>query len=145
MIPKGGTVEIRSAETDFNILRGRGAAFFSLAFADPDRPLFRSFPTCGRIHLTNAAGKYWQAADLFVCDHPYYTVTDADGRYHFDNVPAGDYELVAWHPNWTIVRSERNPEMGIPYRLEYAPPYEVSRPVAIRRGQATLANLTLPQ
>ncbi|MCS6865569.1 MAG: carboxypeptidase-like regulatory domain-containing protein [Gemmataceae bacterium] len=144
-VPQGGTVEMRSAEADLNILRGRGAAFFSLAFPDSDRPLSRTFATCGRVHLTNAAGKYWQAADLFVCDHPYYSVTDADGRYHFEQVPAGEYELVAWHPNWAIVRVERNPEWGIPFRLEYAPPYEIARPITVRRGQTTLANLTLPR
>ncbi len=144
-VRQGEAVEMRSAEADFNILRGRGAAFFSLAFPDPDRPRTRTFSTCGRIHLTNAAGKYWQAADLFVCDHPYYTVTDADGRYHFEKVPAGDYDLVAWHPNWAFLRVERNPEWGIPFRLEYAPPYEVARPVTVGRGRATLANLTLPQ
>ena len=31
-------------------------------------------------------------------DHPYYTLTDADGRFRLDDVVPGDYTLVVWHP-----------------------------------------------
>ena len=144
-VRKGGSVEMRSAEANFNILRGRGAAFFSLAFPDPDRPATRTFDTCGRVELTNPAGGYWQAADLFVCDHPYYAVTDAEGRYTFENVPAGLYDLVAWHPNWNVVGKERNPESGVPSVLKFAAPLETSRPVTVLLGQPRLANLTIPE
>jgi hypothetical protein len=80
-----------------------------------------------------------------VCDHPYYTVSKTDGGFHFADVPAGRYDLVAWHPNWEITRTERNPENGLPTRLTYAPPLETSRPVVVSRGGKTLANLTLPK
>ncbi len=141
----GDAVKMRSAEPVYNGLRARGAAFFSLPFPDPDQPLTRTLATCGRVDLTSAAGYYWQAAELFVCDHPYYAVTDADGRFRFASVPAGLYDLVAWHPNWVVVGTERNPETGQPSRLVYAPPLEVSRPVAVNRGRPVLANLTLPR
>ena len=29
--------------------------------------------------------------------HPYYTLTDGDGRFRLDDVPPGTYEVVAWH------------------------------------------------
>ena len=142
----GDSVNMRSAEPGFNALRARGAAFFSLAFPDPDAPLAHTFGTCGRVELSSAAGFYWQAADLFVCDHPYYALSEADGRFRFTLVPAGQYDLVAWHPNWVAVRSERNPETCQPSRLVYAPPLESSRPVpGFERGAPRLANLTLPE
>ncbi len=143
-VKRGGLVTMRSAEPVHHVLRARGAAFFALAFPDPDQPLTRTFDTCGRVELTSASGSYWQAADLFVCDHPYYAVTDSDGRFRFTNVPAGQYDLVAWHPNWEIVHTERNPESGAPSRLRYGPPLETSRPVTVPRGRTGLANLTLP-
>jgi hypothetical protein len=141
----GDAVQMRSAEPAFNALRARGAAYFSLAFPDPDSPLTRTFRTCGRVELTSAAGYYWQSADLFVCDHPYYAVTDPAGRFEFSQVPAGQYDLVAWHPNWEVVRTERNPETVQPSRLLYAPPLQSSRPVVVSRGRSVLANLTLPK
>lgn len=34
----------------------------------------------------------------FAADHPYVAVTKDDGSFAIDGVPAGDYELKAWHP-----------------------------------------------
>jgi plastocyanin len=36
-------------------------------------------------------------AFILVFGHPYFTLTDEDGRYRFDNVPPGTYNLVAWN------------------------------------------------
>jgi hypothetical protein len=144
-VRRGDSVSMQSAEPAFHLLRARGAAFFTLAFPEPGRPLSRTFDSCGRVELTSADGSYWQAADLFVCDHPYYAVTDAEGRFKFNQVPAGRYEVVAWHPSWEVVRAERNPETGLPSRLVYAPALERARPVAVAPARTALANLTLPK
>jgi hypothetical protein len=144
-VRRGDSVRIASAEERFHIARGRGAAFFSYAFPDPHKPVEQKLEQCGRVDLTCAAGCYWQAAQLFVCDHPYYAVTNAAGEFRFTQVPAGKYDLVAWHPNWVAERMERNPESGLPARLVYAPPLETSRPVVVTRGRLALANLTLPK
>ncbi len=34
----------------------------------------------------------------FAVDNPYYTVTDAEGRFSLSDVPVGEYTLMAWHP-----------------------------------------------
>jgi plastocyanin len=36
-------------------------------------------------------------AFILVFSHRYFAMTDTDGRYHIDNVPAGTYSLVAWN------------------------------------------------
>jgi hypothetical protein len=36
-------------------------------------------------------------AFILVFSHPYFAITDADGRYHIDNVPPGSYSVVAWN------------------------------------------------
>ena len=36
-------------------------------------------------------------AYILVFSHPFFTVTDAVGRYQIDNVPAGDYRAIAWN------------------------------------------------
>lgn len=144
-VRRGEPVKFQSCEPAFHVLRGRGAAFFALPFPDPDKPLERAFDACGRIELTSAAGYPWHAADLFVCDHPYYTVADADGRFQFAQVPEGKYDLVAWHPNWVSTASDRSPETGLVTRHVYAPPLESSRPVVVVAGDVRLATLTLPR
>jgi plastocyanin len=39
----------------------------------------------------------WMSAYLAVFSHPYFAVTDADGRFSMLEVPPGDYTLVYWH------------------------------------------------
>jgi hypothetical protein len=34
---------------------------------------------------------------IIVPRHPYYTLTDANGRFRIDDVPPGEYNAVAWH------------------------------------------------
>lgn len=38
---------------------------------------------------------------VLVLQNPYYTVTEADGSYALSGVPAGTYDLVAWHEGGT--------------------------------------------
>lgn len=38
---------------------------------------------------------------LFVSPSPYYAVAGKDGKYRLPNVPAGRYQLEAWHPRLT--------------------------------------------
>jgi plastocyanin len=37
------------------------------------------------------------SAFVVVFNHPYFRVTDVDGRYRIDNVPAGTYTIVGWY------------------------------------------------
>jgi len=36
-------------------------------------------------------------AFILVFSHPFYALTDADGRYRIDNVPPGTYGVIAWN------------------------------------------------
>ncbi len=46
------------------------------------------------------------SAFILVFGHPFFSVTDAAGRYRIDNVPPGNYTLVAWNEG---VASESRP------------------------------------
>ena len=39
----------------------------------------------------------WMRAWIAVLDHPYFSVTGADGAFALKNVPPGDYTIAAWH------------------------------------------------
>jgi len=36
-------------------------------------------------------------AFILVFGHPFFAITDTDGRYHIDNIPPGTYDVVAWN------------------------------------------------
>jgi RNA polymerase sigma factor (sigma-70 family) len=39
----------------------------------------------------------WMKAYIRVFDHPYFAVTDADGKFEIKQAPVGDFYLVVWH------------------------------------------------
>jgi hypothetical protein len=39
-------------------------------------------------------------------DHPYFAVTDADGKFEISGVPPDKYTLVAWHEGYKTIREE---------------------------------------
>jgi hypothetical protein len=39
----------------------------------------------------------WMKAVIYVFDHPYYAVTDENGKFEIKNAPAGKCRLVIWH------------------------------------------------
>ena len=38
----------------------------------------------------------WMSAHWLVLDHPYAAITDKDGKFTIEKLPAGDYEFVIW-------------------------------------------------
>ena len=49
----------------------------------------------------NNMNGYWAGFD-----HPYFAVTDADGKFVISGVPAGKYTMVAWHEGYKVIREE---------------------------------------
>lgn len=39
----------------------------------------------------------WMSAYVGVFAHPFFSVTNADGKFTLPNLPAGTYEITAWH------------------------------------------------
>ena len=39
----------------------------------------------------------WMRGWIVVMEHPYYAVTDGEGKFSLSDVPAGEYEVKIWH------------------------------------------------
>ncbi len=51
----------------------------------------------GLLKLQCDAGHAWMSGWIYVFDHPYFAVTDADGGFAIKDVPPGEHELELWH------------------------------------------------
>jgi hypothetical protein len=134
---RGDDLTMVSKQTRFQMVRARGAAFFTLSLPDPDQPRTRPLTETGRVEITSAVGDTAVRGHVFVDDQPYYTLTEANGRFELSQVPAGNYQLVCWRPNWRIDRQERDPETLLRVRLLFQAALETSVPVVVRPGEAT--------
>ena len=140
----GEKVSIWSTEQVFHILRARGADYFSITFPQPEEKVQWQLKHPGRVELSSGSGSSWMRADLFVIEHPYYALTDSEGRFEFEQVPSGTFEIVAWLPNWEAGIPIREPESALITRQTYAPPYECATPVKNEAGKTLQVELILP-
>jgi hypothetical protein len=136
-VRRGAAIDMVSRESWCHSLHAGGAAFFTMPFPDPDQPLSRTLSKNGVVELSSNAGFFWMRAYLFVDEHPYYVQTDAEGNFELGDVPAGDYELVAWLPNWVVKEHDRDPETGFISRVRFAAPLEVVQKVRVTAGETT--------
>lgn len=44
----------------------------------------------------------WMKSYVSVFDHPYFAVTDENGNFKIENVPAGEYEVMAWQEKFKV-------------------------------------------
>ncbi len=65
-----------------------------------DRSAAISLVGPGPIELRCYAGHDGEEASVYVLDHPYGAVTEADGSFSLRAVPVGEHRLVVWHPTY---------------------------------------------
>jgi hypothetical protein len=61
----------------------------------------------------------WMKASIRIFDHPYFAITDADGKFTIKNAPTGAFDIFYWHPanGWLGAREGRN---GYPINIKGA-------------------------
>lgn len=152
VVRAGDEIEMVSRQEVYHVLQGRGADFFARAFPLPDQVRRRRLPTSGGsetarapgvVELLSGAGHFWMRGYLLVDEHPYYAFCDPQGRFSLDRVPPGEYDLVAWHPSWQVVRQERHPEFVRVQQVRFATPLERVSKVRVETGKVTPARLEL--
>ncbi len=47
----------------------------------------------------------WMKSWVLVQDHPYFAVTDENGNFIIEDIPAGTYEVIAWQEKFKMKRS----------------------------------------
>lgn len=139
-VRRGEAIEMVSRQDLYHSLHVRGAAFFARAFSDADRPCSQPLDRKGIVELSSGCGYFWMRGWLFVSDHPYFTHTDAEGRFTLPKVPPGDYKLVCWLPDWHEAARELDAETALICRLTFRPPIELAQQVTLApRQKQTLA------
>lgn len=134
-VRRGDPITLVSRQDLFHTLRARGAAFFTRAFPDANQPCKCRLDRSGIVELSSGCGYFWMRGWLFVIDHPYYTLTDAEGRFSLPQVPPGRYELVCWLPDWHEASRELDAETALICRLSFRPPIEITQPVELAPRQ----------
>ncbi len=94
---------------------------FNIALT-PARRVRKPLARAGLIAITCDVRHTWMSAFIDVTDHPYHTVTDADGAYEIRDLPPGSYTLRIWHE-----------ELGT-----------LTRPLTVKAGETTTTDVAYP-
>lgn len=99
----GGMLNVKSGDATHHrtrfVLAGGGTTLGTVEQTDAGQvvPVARVLERAGRVDVMSDEHA-WMRGWIFVFDHPYFAVTEADGRFALDSVPAGRHRLIAWHP-----------------------------------------------
>jgi hypothetical protein len=135
----GTTMVIRNADPFLHTTRGRlpdSKQAFNLVFprGTPEKEQKIRFP--GIIAVTCDTHTHMKAYVL-AFEHPYFTVTDAQGQFEITQVPPGVYRVQAWHEGWHIVAYDTES------RPRFEEPYTMSAEVTVQPGQTTYVEFRL--
>ena len=84
----------------------------------------------------------WMRGFVMVTSHPYYALTDSNGRYSLTNVPPGRYTLKMWRDNWAIDQPKNANGMVSGYN--WGSDYRNQREVVVEAGKVDTADFVLP-
>lgn len=99
VLPRGSRAIVRNADDglhDVRVLPESGPDPGGNHALRPDGQVELTFADAGRVRLACDL-HYWARAWVIVDDAPFAAVTDAQGHYAFEGVPAGTWRLTVWH------------------------------------------------
>jgi hypothetical protein len=148
LVPQGATLQMKSSDATLHTVHMNGAATYNLPFPFPNQVISRSMPTLGLVSLKCNGGHTWMNAEMFVVQHPYYAVTDESGRFELTDVPAGDYEIEAWHEGWNVLHEEGSFDVLTEKRVErpvFAAPRTWEKKVSVRANANAVVNFVMSE
>jgi plastocyanin len=97
-IAKGTTVNIINSDSTLHNTHAyaKSATLFNMALPKQGQKIEKKIDRTGPVEIKCDVHS-WMKGWLYVTDHPYVTVTDAEGNFTLTDVPAGTYQIQAWH------------------------------------------------
>jgi hypothetical protein len=146
LVPATGKLQMKSSDAVLHTVHMDGAATYNLPFPFPNQIVFRDMNAAGLVNLKCNGGHTWMNAEMLVVNHPYYAVTTDSGEFKLTNVPPGQYEIVAWHEGWGVVRQEGSFDVLTTKRVErpvFTQPREWSKKVSVDSNGSAAVNFVL--
>jgi hypothetical protein len=148
LVPQSAVLRMKSSDATLHTVHMDGAASFNLPFPFVDQTVTRNMNNLGLVNLRCNGGHAWMNAEILVVSHPYYTVTDESGRFRLTDVPPGEYEIVAWHEGWKVLRREAVYDVLTQRRIErpvFSEPKTWEKNVTVSANEKVAVNFLLSE
>ena len=123
-ITRGSTIDFPNADPFFhNVFSLSRGANFDLGRFPRGESRSRQFPNAGLVKVYCHIHSH-MTASIMVFDHSYFRIPSADGTFSLDEVPAGTYQVSAWHERIGESINTIRVEPGRTARVEFALPMD---------------------
>lgn len=137
VIPARREVQLLNSDPILHNVHATGIKEFNYGMPLQGKKVPEKLKKPGILRLACDAGHTWMSATIHVVSHPYYAVTDADGRFVLANVPPGKYQVAMWHEGWHVKEVKKNGDEITGY--EFAPDVTEQKEVTVpEAGEATV-------
>lgn len=121
-ITRGSTVDFPNSDPFFhNVFSLSKGANFDLGRYPRGVSKSRQFTNAGLVKVYCHIHSH-MTASIMVFDHPYFRIPSAEGQFTLDDVPAGSYQISAWHERIGESVEAVRVEAGSAARVEFALP-----------------------
>lgn len=133
----GTSIVFRSADPILHNVHGLidGETVWDFALPREGSSAARTLEAPGIVRVLSDVHSFMQGW-VHAFAHPYYAVTDAEGRYRIPDVPPGQYVMRVWHEGWRVVGTEAG-------RPQYSSPIVLSRTLSVSQRQETTVDFQL--
>jgi hypothetical protein len=148
LVPVDSTLHMMSSDAVLHTVHMDGAATFNLPFPFPNQVISRDMHETGLVNFKCNGGHTWMNAEMLVVSHPYYAITDESGNFSLTNVPPGNYEIVAWHEGWNVVRQEGTFDVLTTKRIQrpvFSEPRTWEKSVRVDPNGAAVVNFVISE
>ncbi len=146
LVPENAVLTMQSSDATLHTIHMDGAATFNLPFPFVNKVTARAMSTPGLVHLRCNGGHVWMNAEMMVVPHPYYAVTDENGRFEFTGVPPGSYQIVAWHEGWGLAGKQQAYDVLTQRSVKrpvFTEPKSWEKPVTVTANQPSVVNFVI--
>lgn len=148
LVPANSDLQMKSSDATLHTIHMDGAATYNLPFPFTNQMVARKMSTVGLVSLRCNGGHIWMNAEMFVVPHPYYAVTDENGKFELSDVPPGEYQVVAWHEGWTVMRQEASFDVLTEKRTQrpvFAPARTWEKKVRVQPNSGAVVNFVISE
>jgi hypothetical protein len=148
LVPQGGVLKIESSDAVLHTVQMFGVATNNVPFPFQNQFIPVTLQRNGVVELKCNAGHVWMNANMLVVKHPYYAVTDERGEFKLTDVPAGEYEIVAWHEGWQILSEAKVLDVGAQVEVKrpiYSTPVTWTKKVDVKAGEPVIVSFSISE